>query len=99
MHPPSLQPHLCPGEFSIAQHTCRLTQSQAKANFIASAADPMAGQSEEELLECVARCGCDKYRGVAPMPSAAAVRGFVQNLLGKANEEEVVRQYAVDHHL
>ena len=51
------------------------------------------------LIRCVARCGVDKYKGVSPMPPAAAVRGFVQNLLGKANEEEVVKQYAVDHHL
>ena len=57
------------------------------------------GEELEELLECVARCGVDKYKGVSPMPPAAAVRGFVQNLLGKANEEEVVKQYAVDHHL
>ena len=55
--------------------------------------------ANQELFECVARCGVDKYKGVAPMPPAAAVRGFVQNLLGKANEEEVVKQFAVEHHL
>ena len=42
-----LQKQLLFGEFSISQHTCRLTQSQSKANFIASAADPVAGHSEE----------------------------------------------------
>ena len=94
-----LQKQMLFGEFSIAQHVSRLTQSQAKANFIASAADPVAGLSASEFEECVARCGVDKYKGVAPMPSGAAVRGFVQNLLGKANEEVVIKQYAVDHHL
>ena len=83
----------------IAQHKCRLTVSQAKAAFIATAADPQAGLTEEELLECVARCGVDKYRGVAPMPVAVAVRGFISNLLGRANEEEVLKQFAMEAHL
>ena len=45
-----LQKQLLFGEFSISQHTCRLTQSQSKANFIASAADPVVGHSEEATL-------------------------------------------------
>jgi len=44
----------------------------------------------EELQECVARCGVDKYKLVAPMSKAQAVNGFIQNLFGKANEEEVI---------
>jgi len=94
-----LQKRMLFGEFSIAQHTCRLTVSQAKAAFIATPDDPQKGLTEEQLLECVARCGVDKYKGVAPMPPAAAVKGFIQNLLGKANEEQVVKEFAVDHHL
>jgi len=94
-----LQKGMLFGEFSIAQHTCRLTVSQAKAAFIATTPDPLQGLTEEELPECVARCGVDKYKGVAPMPPAAAVSGFIRNLLGEANEEEVVKAFAVEHHL
>ena len=65
-----LQKRMLFGEFSIAQHTCRLTVSQAKAAFIATPDDPQKGLTEEQLLECVARCGVDKYKGVAQIGRA-----------------------------
>ena len=37
--------------------------------------------------------------GFSDDPELERYRGFVQNLLGKANEEEVVKQFAVEHHL
>ncbi len=64
---------------------------QARACFLASAADPRRGLAPEELLECVARCGCLKYRAVASMGPGAMTDGFARNLLGRADEEQIVK--------
>ena len=38
----------------------------------------------------VARTACDKYKGVTPMGPGAKVTGFLANLLGDDDEEDVV---------
>ena len=68
----------------------RLTEPQVKAAFYASAATPSSGITPEELPALIARCGYDKYRNVAPMGAGAKVDAFMQNLLGKADEEDVI---------
>ena len=71
-------------------HQVRLTEPQVKAAFYASAATPSSGITPEELPALIARCGYDKYRNVAPMGAGAKVDAFMQNLLGKADEEDVI---------
>jgi len=71
-------------------HKCRFSQPQSKAAFLQSCADPRKGLAPDELLECVARCGVAKYRAVEGMDAAASVEGFAQNLLGHADEEQVI---------
>ena len=44
----------------------------------------------DELLECIARCGCDKYRGIDELKTAEKVAAMIANILGDANEEQVV---------
>ena len=46
--------------------------------------------SFDEWLECLARCGCDKYRAVAEMSPAQSVAGFLRNLLNEASPDVVV---------
>ena len=58
-----------------------------------------------ELLECIARCGVDKYaalldtwlptHGRMAMTRADAVRGMLQNVLGEADEQEVMREATI----
>jgi hypothetical protein len=68
----------------------RLTEPQAKAAFYASAATPASGLLPDELPVCVARTACDKYKQVTPMGPGAKVTGFLANLLGEDDEEDVV---------
>ena len=44
----------------------------------------------EELLECIARCGVDKYRSIDQINLGGKVSAMIQNLLGDANEEQVI---------
>ena len=44
----------------------------------------------EELLECVARCGVDKYRAIEQVKVGEKVAAMIANILGDANEEQVV---------
>jgi len=44
----------------------------------------------EELLECIARCGVDKYKSVREMSEAQGIKGFIENLLGEVSEEHVM---------
>ena len=44
----------------------------------------------EELLECIARCGVDKYKSVREMSEAQGIKGFIENLLGEVSEEQVM---------
>eukprot|EP00966_Prymnesium_polylepis_P066230 1537213-Prymnesium_polylepis.1 len=44
----------------------------------------------DEMLECIARCGCDKYRAIKQIDRAGATLGMIKNLLGEGSEEQVV---------
>ena len=44
----------------------------------------------DELLECIARCGCDKYRAVEQIKTGEKVAGMIANILGDLNEEQVI---------
>jgi len=39
---------------------------------------------------CIARTGFDKYRHVTPLSAGAKVSGFLSNLLGEDDEEDIV---------
>ena len=81
---------------------CSLSMPQAKFAFLnsqsldqmssgnTSATSDMTTLSFDELIECCARCGVDKYKPVREMSEAAAIKGFCQNLLKEAGEEEVM---------
>jgi len=77
-------------DVTIDGYVVRLTQPQARAAFVASAASPTEGLTPEELPVCIARTACDKYKGVTPMGPGAKVTGFLANLLGEDDEEDVV---------
>jgi len=79
-------------DLRVLEHRCRFTEPQARVAFAASAAQKDLGLQPDELVECVARCAVDKYRGVEPMSKAQAVDGFLRNLFGEANEEEIIYQ-------
>ena len=68
---------------------------QAKAAFV-NAQKESGGALEDtsldfdELLECIARCGADKYRAVEEIRMAEKVTAMISNILGDANEEQVI---------
>ena len=73
---------------------CRLSVPQAKAAFVN--AQKETGTLEdvsldfEELLECIARCGCDKYRPIEEIKVGDKVKAMIANILGDQNEEQVI---------
>ena len=77
-------------DLKLSGFSVRLTEPQAKAAFVASAATPASGLLPDELPACIARTACDKYKGVAPMGPGAKVSGFLTNLLTEYDEEDVV---------
>merc|ERR1719240_586328 len=77
-------------DLTIDGYVVRLTEPQAKSAFYASAATPSSGLLPDELPVCVARTACDKYKQVTPMGPGAKVTGFLANLLGDEDEEDVV---------
>lgn len=77
---------------------CRLSEAQARAAFVDSMREQgrgvEGGLDFEEIVECIARCGVDKYRAVGSYIDApAAISGFIANMLGDANEEQVITRY------
>ena len=56
----------------------------------ASSTDEISVLDFDEFLECVARCGVDKYKGVKEMTPADGVTALMQNMLKEAEEEEEV---------
>ena len=86
----ALQKKLAFCDLSFDGHVVRLTEPQARAAFIASAASPTSGLTPEELQACIARTGYDKYRKVGRMAPGAKVQGFIDNLMGEGDEEDVV---------
>ena len=76
---------------------CRLSLPQAKSAFtMAQRETGDKGQDMtldfDELLECIARCGVDKYRGISQMKVGAKVRAMVGNLLGEVTEEAAMEK-------
>ena len=86
----ALEGKLLFSDLTIDGYVVRLTEPQAKAAFLASAASPKEGLLPDELPVCVARTACDKYKQVTPMGPGAKVTGFLANLLGEEDEEDVV---------
>merc|ERR1719217_603110 len=86
----ALEGKLLLSDLTIDSYVVRLTEPQAKAAFFASAATPSSGLLPDELPVCVARTACDKYKQVTPMGPGAKVTGFLSNLLGEEDEEDVV---------
>ena len=74
------------------QHRCRFSIPQAKAAFVASTSLPAKGMVPEEIFEICARCGIDKYKQCAPLGPGGSVAGFIKNLLGDADEEQVIHE-------
>jgi len=74
---------------------CRLSVPQAKSAFV-NAQKESGGVAEdvsldfEELLECVARCGVDKYRSIEEISTPDKVLAMISNILGDQNEEQVI---------
>merc|ERR1719305_1121687 len=74
---------------------CRLSVPQAKAAFV-NAQKETGGSVEDvsldfdELLECIARCGVDKYRAVEQIKLGEKVAAMIANILGDLNEEQVI---------
>ena len=74
---------------------CRLSVPQAKAAFVNSQKESGGAVEDttldfEELLECIARCGNDKYRAIEAIQAGDKVAAMIANILGDANEEQVV---------
>jgi len=86
----TLEGKLLFSDIMVDGYVVRLTEPQARAAFYASAATPSSGLLPDELPVCVARTACDKYKGVTPMGPGAKVTGFLANLLGDDDEEDVV---------
>ena len=83
-------------DLTIRGHRVRLTEPQARAAFFAAAAEPMRGLLPDEFAGCVAQAACDKYRNIQLLTNGMRftngdkVRAFVQNLMGLADEEDVL---------
>ena len=86
----ALEGKLMFSDLTIDGYVVRLTEPQARAAFYASAAAPKDGLLPDELPVCVARTACGKYKQVSPMGPGAKVTGFLSNLLGEEDEEDVV---------
>ena len=73
----------------------RLSVPQAKAAFLQARRDRSSSFDDtvldfDELLECIARCGVDKYRSVAGLSVGDKVGAMVANLLGERSVEQVM---------
>merc|ERR1719231_35418 len=89
----ALEGKLLLSDLVIDGYTVRLTEPLARAAFYATAGIPSAdkdGLTPEELPICIARTACDKYKHVTVLGPGAKVTGFLENLLGTKDEEDVV---------
>ena len=79
-----------------------MAEAQCKAAFV-NAQKETGGAIEdttldfEELLECVARCGVDKYRAVEQIKTGEKVAAMIANILGDLNEEQVITNATYIH--
>ena len=90
----ALEGKLLMSDIKVDGYTVRLTEPLARAAFFATAGFPTEdkdGLTPEELPVVIARTACDKYKHVTPMGPGAKVTGFMSNLLGEDDEEDVVR--------
>merc|ERR1719183_1558908 len=74
---------------------CRLSVPQCKAAFVNAQKDTGGAVEDvsldfDELVECVARCGVDKYRAVEQIKTGEKVSAMIANILGDLNEEQVI---------
>ena len=74
---------------------CRLSVPQVKSAFVNAQKETGSAVDDvtldfDELLECIARSGCDKYRAVEQMPVAEKIGAMIANILGDLNEEQVI---------
>jgi hypothetical protein len=74
---------------------CRLSVPQAKAAFVNAQKETGGAVDDttldfDELLECIARCGCDKYRAVEQIKVGEKVAAMIANILGDLNEDQVI---------
>ena len=75
---------------------CRLSVPHAKAAFVLAQTGDMEEREEatsldfDELLECIARCGVDKYRSISEMKTSEKVAAMIANLLGDRSTEQVM---------
>merc|ERR1712070_351382 len=85
------------------RYTCKLTLLEAKMAFFnsqkfeemqagdASDSDVSAVLDFDEFIECLARCGEEKFGELKEvMTLAQSVEGFIQNVLAEKNEEQVI---------
>jgi len=89
----ALEGKLLLSDLVIDGFTVRLTEPLARAAFYATAGVPSEekdGLTPEELPICIARTACDKYKHVTAMGPGAKVTGFLSNLLGDEDEEDVI---------
>jgi len=81
----------CSFEHDGTMLKARFTEPQAKAAFVASVSKPSVGLTQQDFVECLARCGVAKYRGIPFLSPPDVIAGFIQNLVGECDEEEVIR--------
>jgi len=91
----ALEGKLLMSDLKIDGHVVRLTEPQAKAAFFATAGfptDAKDGLTPEELPIVIARTANDKYKNVSGMAPGTKVSGFLRNLLGDEDEEDIIRE-------
>ena len=72
------------------QHRVRFSIPQAKAAFCASCAPAHQGDDARHSSPRSSRARATKYKGAAVMTASQGIGGFVRNLLGEADEEQIV---------
>jgi len=76
---------------------CRLSLPQAKAAFVLAQREKGEEGADitldfDELQECIARCGVDKYRAIKEMTAAVAIKAMIRNLLGEMDEVAAITE-------
>jgi hypothetical protein len=83
-------------DLTVKGHAVRLTEPQARQAFFLAAKTPTEGLLPNELATCVVKTACDKYRHIETLANGMRftnghkVRAFVANMLGVADEEDVL---------
>ena len=83
-------------DLSVKGHSVRLTEPQARGAFLLAAAEPMRGLLPDELVACVVKTACDKFKTIEMrtngnrFTNGDKVMAFCAIMLGVADEEEVL---------